>query len=285
MRTPSRQSNNCQINIWLRHPDIMTTPTVDGRRERTMQRASILRIFVAAALVAIAMPAPSSADENCCFNNFRFAGGCMVVARGSESCTSIQSYLNSFDSVGKYYCDNTTVRGGWTLSDCQTRREGHPGRYSPQTQQPPVRGSTASADNRRRRDPECPPGARTPPSSRPRPRLNVLFDSDLDTSKHGAGQMVTGTLQEDLMSGDQLIAPAGSQVHAQLVPTSYWGDGSGSAFEIQATGVMVGDQMLPVSATAIQAHVARSTLPVPRSRSREEPWSASRPTPSADVAE
>ena len=42
----------------------------------------------------------------------------MVVPTGSETCQSILTYLNSFDTVGKYYCSNTTVRGGWSLTPC-----------------------------------------------------------------------------------------------------------------------------------------------------------------------
>ena len=230
----------------------MTAPTVDGRKERPMKRLCLSRIFLAATLMAVAAPTLSSADENCCFNNFRFAGGCMVVARGSETCGTIQNYLNSFDSVGKTYCGNTTVRGGWTLSDCGNPAQANTTPYTPQTAQPPMRvrqpqqtigvGEIQSA-----------PPARDATLIQTSAPLQVRFDSDLDTSKHGAGQIVTGTLQEDLMSGDQLIAPAGSQVQAQLVPTSYWGNGSGDAFEIQATGIMVGDQVIPVSATAVHA--------------------------------
>ncbi len=218
-----------------------------------MTSTSVSRIIIAAALILVSMPAVSSADENCCFNNFRFAGGCMVVARGSETCAGIQNYLNSFDSVGKYYCDNTTVRGGWTFTVCDDPARANSDPYTPQTAQPPVKVQQPqqSIGVGEIQNISQPQGATLIQTSAP---LQVQFDSDLDTALHGAGQMVTGTLQEDLMSGDQLIAPAGSQVQAQLVPTSYWGDGSGDSFEIQATGIMVGDQLLPVSATAVQAH-------------------------------
>ncbi len=75
-------------------------------------------LVVAVMTVIFVAPAEVHGDESCCLNNFRFAGGCMVVARGQETCQDVISYLNNFNSVGKYYCDNTMVRGGWSLSDC-----------------------------------------------------------------------------------------------------------------------------------------------------------------------
>ncbi len=55
------------------------------------------------------------------------------------------------------------------------------------------------------------------------------------------------------MSGDTVIAPAGSEVLFQIVPTSYWTDGGGDAFKIQATAVKVGDELVPLNATAVSA--------------------------------
>ena len=54
----------------------------------------------------------------CCFNNFRFAGTCAVQLGQNEPCSSVLSYLNNFNSVGRMYCGNTTVRGGWTIVEC-----------------------------------------------------------------------------------------------------------------------------------------------------------------------
>ena len=55
------------------------------------------------------------------------------------------------------------------------------------------------------------------------------------------------------MSGDTVIAPAGSEVQFQIIPTSYWTDGGGDAFEIRATAVKVGDELVPLNATAVSA--------------------------------
>ena len=210
---------------------------------------------LAAILVLIAtasLPQIAAAEERCCLNNFRFAGGCMVVVRGGETCSSVLSYLNSFDSVGKYYCDNTTVRGGWTLSDC-----GDPAQKTPQTMTP------QSNQQFRNTQPKQPAGSAIQPQNAPAAKdanllkvsapLKVRFEDGLDSSAGGAGQMVTGILEEDLMSGDTVVAPAGSTVYAQLVPTSYWASGSGDAFQLQTTGISVDGEMLPVSATASQA--------------------------------
>ena len=82
---------------------------------KSIRKMRVLLVLAVMTVVFVA-PAEVHADESCCLNNYRFAGGCMVVARGQETCQDVISYLNNFNSVGKYYCDNTMVRGGWTLS-------------------------------------------------------------------------------------------------------------------------------------------------------------------------
>jgi uncharacterized protein (TIGR02246 family) len=210
-------------------------------------------LLVTAIVMVLITPAEVQADENCCLNNYRFAGGCMVVARGSETCGGVLGYLNNFQGVGKLYCDNTSVRGGWTLSDC-----GDVGQLTPQTHTPQFTQPTERIQQNQRNiqstQPQTAPGAQDAMLISTSAPLRVRFDGSIDSDSQAAGQLVTGTLQEDLMSGDTVIAPAGSQVHARLVPTSYWTDGSGDAFQIQATGIKVGDQMIPLSATAVQAH-------------------------------
>jgi ketosteroid isomerase-like protein len=207
---------------------------------------------VAAVAVTALFPRPTAADENCCLSNYRFAGGCMVVVRGSETCASVQAYLNNFDSVGRSYCDNTTVRGGWTVTPCNDPANTQPQTYVPQTtvgtekiqqNQPSMRTSPQ----------QTAPAARDANLMQVSAPLQVQFDSTLDSSSQGAGQVVTGTLQQDLKDGDTVIAPAGSKVQAQIVPTSFWSDGSGDAYEIQATGIQVGDNVIPIHGTATQA--------------------------------
>jgi uncharacterized protein (TIGR02246 family) len=207
-------------------------------------------IAVLAAIVVVTLsPQGAAADEQCCLNNYRFAGGCMVVARGSETCASVLSYLNNFDSVGKNFCNNTTVRGGWTLGECSGGLYTQQKSLTPESVQPErIRQSESPI---RSVEPQSAPSASEPNLMQVSAPLQVQFDSDLDTSTQGAGQVVTGTLKQDLMDGDTVIAPAGSQVQARVVPTSFWSDGSGDAYQIQATGIQVGDNVIPINGTAV----------------------------------
>jgi uncharacterized protein (TIGR02246 family) len=211
---------------------------------------------VAAGLALLLLAAgapPAGAQDRCCFNNFRFAGGCVVVPTGSETCESILAYLNSFDTVGRDYCGNTTVRGGWSLNPCDTAMNNQRQFITPQTAEP--------SQQIQRRQPTIQP---VQPQTAPRAQgasliqvsapLQVRFDEPVDSAERGANSVVTGTLIENLTAGDTLIAPAGSKVQAQLVPTSFWSDGAGDAYRIQATGIEVGGEVVPVSATAVQAH-------------------------------
>jgi hypothetical protein len=58
-------------------------------------------------------------QEPCCFENPRFSGTCEVTPGQDESCGDILGYLNNPNSVGKNYCGNTKVRGGWTTVSCE----------------------------------------------------------------------------------------------------------------------------------------------------------------------
>ncbi len=58
-------------------------------------------------------------QQPCCFENARFSGTCQVVPGPEESCGDILAYLNNPNSVGKNYCGNTKVRGGWTTVSCE----------------------------------------------------------------------------------------------------------------------------------------------------------------------
>ena len=57
-------------------------------------------------------------QEPCCFKNPRFSGTCQVTPGPEESCGDILAYLNNPNSVGKAYCGNTKVRGGWATVKC-----------------------------------------------------------------------------------------------------------------------------------------------------------------------
>jgi len=217
---------------------------------RKLNNSSVLLTAVAAVAVAALFPRGAAADEKCCLNNYRFAGGCMVVVRGSETCSSVLSYLNNFDSVGRDYCGNTTIRGGWTLGTCSSSARTEAQTYTPQTSQPSER-IQQNQPTMRSTQPETAPAARDANLMQVSAPLQVQFDAGVDSSSQGAGQMVTGTLQQDLMDGDTVIAPAGSKVQARVVPTSFWSDGSGDSYQIQATGIEVGDNVIPINGTAV----------------------------------
>ena len=64
-------------------------------------------------------PQTVAGKEACCFQNPRFSGTCRVVPGPDESCGDVLAYLNNPNSVGKSYCGNTKVRGGWTTVSCE----------------------------------------------------------------------------------------------------------------------------------------------------------------------
>jgi hypothetical protein len=76
--------------------------------------------FGIAMTVATASPTPMAAQakDPCCFTNPRYTGVCKVVPAEDETCGDILAYLNNQSSVGKSYCGNTTIRGGWTQVNC-----------------------------------------------------------------------------------------------------------------------------------------------------------------------
>ena len=93
-------------------------------------RAILLCVAVMAGFVGIAAAsgdsgptaaATAAAGDDCCFTNPRFSGVCRVTPGPEESCADILAYLNNQASVGKTYCGNTKVRGGWTQVECDSQ--------------------------------------------------------------------------------------------------------------------------------------------------------------------
>jgi hypothetical protein len=64
-------------------------------------------------------PATSIQQTPCCFENPRYSGTCEVTPGEDESCGSILGYLNNPNSMGKDYCGNTDIRGGWSQVECE----------------------------------------------------------------------------------------------------------------------------------------------------------------------
>jgi hypothetical protein len=79
-------------------------------------------VFCLTALVAAAGDedySTSIQQAPCCFENPRFSGTCEVTPGEGESCGTILGYLNNPNSMGKDYCGNTNIRGGWSQVNCE----------------------------------------------------------------------------------------------------------------------------------------------------------------------
>jgi hypothetical protein len=78
-------------------------------------------IVVAVAPVAAETPAAETTigNDTCCFENPRYSGTCEVTTGPDETCSDVLAYLNNQAGVGKTYCGNTKVRGGWSQVECE----------------------------------------------------------------------------------------------------------------------------------------------------------------------
>lgn len=86
--------------------------------------ALIAAVTVVGAIAASAGPAARGTTEDpdrrlCCVANPRFAGVCAVELGPNETCQDVLAYLNNATSVGKTYCGNTPIRGGWKQVPCE----------------------------------------------------------------------------------------------------------------------------------------------------------------------
>ncbi len=83
--------------------------------------ALVALIVVAVAPIFAETPAAETTigDDNCCFTNPRYSGTCEVTTGPDETCADVLAYLNNQASVGKTYCGNTKVRGGWAEIECE----------------------------------------------------------------------------------------------------------------------------------------------------------------------
>ena len=93
-----------------------------SRTTRLSSFAALAALILAAAVPALAeTPATetSTGGDTCCFSNPRFTGICQVTTGAEETCSDVLAYLNNQASVGKTYCGNTKVRGGWAQVNCE----------------------------------------------------------------------------------------------------------------------------------------------------------------------
>jgi outer membrane protein assembly factor BamB len=104
--------------------EVFATPVLGADGTIFVRTKSALFGFGAAAAEP---PAAAGAGERpertpCCFSHPQFAGACEVIAGRGETCRSILAYLNNPKSVGKTYCSNTNLRGGWKSQPCRPAR-------------------------------------------------------------------------------------------------------------------------------------------------------------------
>jgi hypothetical protein len=76
-------------------------------------------VLVLLPLLATGSPAEDPPrPARCCFTNPGYSGTCEVTPAKDESCAKILDYLNNPNSLGKSYCENTNLRGGWKSAPC-----------------------------------------------------------------------------------------------------------------------------------------------------------------------
>ena len=81
-----------------------------------------LLVGVSAATAGAEVTTAAAAKDPCCFENPRYSGTCQITPGEDESCGDILAYLNNPNSVGKTYCGNTKVRGGWHKVACDAEK-------------------------------------------------------------------------------------------------------------------------------------------------------------------
>lgn len=191
--------------------------------------------------LGLLLGAAPAAGADCCFTNSRFGGPCVVTPSSDETCSSILAFLNGVSTVGRAYCGNTTVRGGWRQTDCAA-----------------VDATAGSLGTLRARPAElytapswsALPSSRSPASPQPLvvspgSRISVSMVGDFDLAKTAPGTSFAARLQADLMVDGDVAAPAGSPVYGRLVQAQ------GQAQPVlELTDVEVGGAMVPVVADA-----------------------------------
>jgi hypothetical protein len=88
-------------------------------RKLTGTLTTVLCLMAVFAIAGEETTATTTQQAPCCFENPRFSGTCEVTPGPEESCGNVLGYLNNPNSMGKDYCGNTTIRGGWTQVECE----------------------------------------------------------------------------------------------------------------------------------------------------------------------
>ncbi len=85
--------------------------------KRVIPALCLTLIIIGGAAASLA----ASDAATCCFTNPRYSGQCTVTPGPDETCADILAYLNNQNSVGKAYCGNTIIRGGWASVTCEEK--------------------------------------------------------------------------------------------------------------------------------------------------------------------
>jgi hypothetical protein len=87
---------------------------------RDFSRITCVVAITALAFFILGTAPLADEDKKCCFTSSSgYQGVCEVTTGEGETCESILAYLNNPHSVGKTYCGNTKVRGGWKSVPCE----------------------------------------------------------------------------------------------------------------------------------------------------------------------
>ena len=92
------------------------------------KKSLLLILITAFLLIGVQLIADDENNEpaQCCFVNPNYQGVCAVSPAEGESCDEILAYLNTPLSVGKTYCDNSRIRGGWERVNCPEPEDNPP---------------------------------------------------------------------------------------------------------------------------------------------------------------
>jgi len=89
------------------------------RMSSTIAFVALIVVAVVPVFAETATAETTIGNETCCFTNPRYSGTCEVTTGPDETCSDVLAYLNNQASVGKTYCGNTKVRGGWATVECE----------------------------------------------------------------------------------------------------------------------------------------------------------------------
>ncbi len=84
---------------------------------RSLKLWKLLRVAPVAVVLLAGLAAEAEAKQ-CCFTNPGFTGTCQVAITKGEQCSAVLDYLNTPNSTGRSYCNNTEIRGGWSGVAC-----------------------------------------------------------------------------------------------------------------------------------------------------------------------